>query len=127
MDMADFSMNLRRSLGLLVFSAAIGTAFPALADQAEKLAAGARLAQDVGKGNCLACHAMPSDAKAVTSANIGPPLVAIRARFPDRDQLRRQVWDAGSVNPDTVMPPFGKHQILTPEEIDLIVDYLYTL
>ena len=127
MDMADFSMNLRRSLGLLVFSATIGTAFPALADQAEKLAAGARLAQDVGKGNCLACHAMPSDAKAVTSANIGPPLVAIRARFPDRDQLRRQVWDAGSVNPDTVMPPFGKHQILTPEEIDLIVDYLYTL
>jgi len=81
----------------------------------------------VGKGNCLACHAMPSDAKAVTSANIGPPLVAIRARFPDREQLRRQVWDAGSINPNTVMPPFGKHQILTPEEIDLIVDYLYTL
>jgi sulfur-oxidizing protein SoxX len=127
MDMADFSMNLRRPLGLLVFCAAIGTAFPALADPAEKLAAGARLAQDVGKGNCLACHAMPSDAKAVTSANIGPPLVAIRARFPDREKLRRQVWDAGSVNPDTVMPPFGKHQILTPEEIDLIVDYLYSL
>ncbi len=127
MHMADFSMNLGRSLGLLVFSAAIGTVFPALADQAEKLAAGARLAQDVGKGNCLACHAMPSDAKAVTSANIGPPLVAIRARFPDREQLRRQVWDAGSINPNTVMPPFGKHQILTPEEIDLIVDYLYTL
>jgi len=127
MRMADFSMNLRRLLGLLFFSATIGTVFPALADQAEKLAAGARLAQDVGKGNCLACHAMPSDAKAVTSANIGPPLVAIRARFPDREQLRRQVWDAGSINPNTVMPPFGKHQILTPEEIDLIVDYLYTL
>ena len=29
--------------------------------------------------------------------------------------------------PDTVMPPFGKHRILTGEEIDLIVDYIQTL
>ena len=120
------SMHLGPSLGLLVFAAAIGNAFPVLADQ-DRVATGARLAQDVAKGNCLACHAMPSDAKAVTSANIGPPLVAIRARFPEREQLRRQVWDAGLTNPDTVMPPFGKHQILTTEEIDLIVDYLCTL
>ena len=119
-------MHLGPSLGMLVFAAAIGNAFPVLADQ-DRVATGARLAQDVAKGNCLACHAMPSDAKAVTSANIGPPLVAIRARFPEREQLRRQVWDAGLTNPDTVMPPFGKHQILTTEEIDLIVDYLYTL
>jgi len=120
------SINLTPALGLLVIAAAIGSAFPVLADQ-DRVAAGAKLAQDVAKGNCLACHAMPSDAKAVTSANIGPPLVAIRARFPEREQLRRQVWDAGSINPDTVMPPFGKHQILTTQEIDLIVDYLYTL
>ncbi len=120
------SMHPGPSLGLLVFAAAIGNSFPVLADQ-DRVATGARLAQDVAKGNCLACHAMPSDAKAVTSANIGPPLVAIRARFPEREQLRRQVWDAGLTNPDTVMPPFGKHQILTTEEIDLIVDYLYTL
>ena len=119
-------MNLTPSLGLFLFAAA-GMASPAIADQAERIAAGARLAHEVAKGNCLACHAMPSDANAVTSANIGPPLVAIRARFPDREQLRRQVWDAGLINPDTVMPPFGKHQILTAEEIDLIVDYLYTL
>ena len=119
-------INLTPALGWLFVAAAIGSAVPVQADQ-DKVASGARLAQDVAKGNCLACHAMPSDAKAVTSANIGPPLVAIRARFPEREQLRRQVWDAGSINPDTVMPPFGKHQILTTEEIDLIVDYLYTL
>ncbi len=120
-------MNPTTLPGLLVLAIAFANACPALADQAEKIAAGARLAQDVARGNCLACHAMPSDAKAVTSANIGPPLVAIRARFPDREQLRRQVWDAGLTNPDTVMPPFGKHQILTTDEIELIVDYLYTL
>ena len=70
---------------------------------------------------------MRSDSSAVISANIGPPLIAVRARFPDREQLRRQIWDAGLTNPDMVMPPFGKHQILTVEEIDLIVDCLYTL
>ena len=114
-------------LGWLILAAALGSACPALAEHTEKIAAGVRLAQDVSKGNCLACHAMPGDVSAVTSANIGPPLVAIRARFPDREQLRRQIWDAGLINPDTVMPPFGKHQILTTDEIELIVDYLYTL
>ena len=119
-------MRVAPSLGLLLL-ATVAMAGPAAADQSQRLATGARLAHDVAKGNCLACHAMPSDANAVTSANIGPPLVAMRARFPERESLRRQVWDAGLINPDTVMPPFGKHQILTPEEIDLIVDYLYTL
>jgi len=118
-------MNAVQALGILLLAAA-GTGSPAFADQAPGVAAGARLAHEVTKGNCLACHAMPSDANAVTSATIGPPLVAMRARFPDRETLRRQVWDAGLINPDTVMPPFGKHQILTTEEIELIVDYLYT-
>ncbi len=114
------------SLGLFIFAAAMANCLPVLAEP-DRVPKGARLAQDVAKGNCLACHAMPTDAKAVTSANIGPPLISIRARFPEREQLRRQLWDAGLTNPDTVMPPFGKHQILTTEEIDLIVDYLYTL
>ena len=120
-------MHPASSLRLFIFAAALGNVCPALGEQADRIAAGARLAHEVGKGNCLACHAIPSDAKAVTSANIGPPLVTISARFPDREQLRRQVSDAGLTNPDSVMPPFGKHQILTPEEIDLIIDYLYTL
>ena len=119
-------MNLAGS-PVFVCAVFLGFAGPTLADAPARVAAGARLAQDVGKGNCLACHSLPSDANAATSANIGPPLVNISARFPDRQQLRRQVWDAGVANPDTIMPPFGKHQILTKEEIDLIVDYLYTL
>jgi L-cysteine S-thiosulfotransferase len=109
------------------FAAAFATASTAFADHPQRIAAGARIAQDVTKGNCLACHAMPADVTAVTSANIGPPLVGIRARFPDRKLLLSQIWDAGLTNPDTVMPPFGKHRILTMEEIDLIIDYLYTL
>jgi sulfur-oxidizing protein SoxX len=28
-------------------------------------------------------------------------------------------------NPYSVMPPFGKHRVLTEEEIDLVVEYIY--
>ena len=63
----------------------------------------------------------------VTSANIGPPLVQIGARFPQRERLREQIHDPMRFNPGTVMPPFGKHGILTAAEIEKIIDYLYTL
>jgi len=105
----------------------IGFSVASWADQTGRVAAGAQLAHAVNKGNCLACHAMPTDPGAITSADIGPPLVDLRARFPDRRQLQRQIWDASVANPDTIMPPFGKNRILSAEEIDLIVDYLYTL
>jgi len=88
-------------------------------------ATGQQLAHDVYKGNCLACHQIPGDPSAVSLANIGPPLLHMRERFPDRAVLRSQVWDSMVRNPQTVMPPFGKHKVLTEEEIDLIVDYIY--
>lgn len=88
-------------------------------------ATGQQLAQDVYKGNCLGCHQIPGDASAVSLANIGPPLVSMRERFPDRVFLRSQIWDPSMRNPQTVMPPFGKHKVLTEAEIDLIIDYLY--
>ena len=86
---------------------------------------GQQLAHDVYKGNCLACHQIPGDSTAVSRANIGPPLVNVRSRFPDRGTLRGQIWDSTARNPQTVMPPFGKHKVLTEDEIDLIVDYIY--
>jgi sulfur-oxidizing protein SoxX len=88
-------------------------------------AAGRKLAHDWQKGNCLACHKIPGDAQAVTSADIGPTLQDIKARYPNRAQLRARIWDARGTNPDTVMPPFGTSHILTENEIDKIVDYLY--
>jgi sulfur-oxidizing protein SoxX len=41
--------------------------------------------------------------------------------------LRAQIWDPTARNPNTVMPPFGRHRILSEDEIDLIVDYIHTL
>jgi sulfur-oxidizing protein SoxX len=86
---------------------------------------GQRLAHDVYKGNCLGCHQIPGDPSAVSLANIGPPLVGMRERFADRAFLRSQIWDPTARNPQTVMPPFGKHKVLTEQEIDLVVEYLY--
>lgn len=85
---------------------------------------GKSLAMDRAKGNCLACHAIEDGA---LPGNIGPPLIAMRARFPERAALFEQIWDATRRNPDSRMPPFGRHRVLTEEEIEMIVDYLYTL
>jgi sulfur-oxidizing protein SoxX len=85
---------------------------------------GRSLAMDRAKGNCLACHAIEDG---VLPGNIGPPLIAMRARFPDRAVLFEQIWDATRRNPDSRMPPFGRHGVLTEAEIEMIVDYLYTL
>ena len=99
----------------------------AIADESPRVQAGRALAHDFEKGNCLACHAAPTDPSAVTRANIGPPLVGMRERFRERDALRQQIWDAAIRNSDTIMPPFGKHLILSDDEIELIIDYVYTL
>lgn len=87
---------------------------------------GQEIAFDNRKGNCLACHAMPGT-KGEMAGSIAPPLIAMKLRFPDRAKLRAQVWDATVANPQTSMPPMGKHKILSEEEIDQVVDFIYTL
>lgn len=85
---------------------------------------GKKSAFDRKRGNCLACH-MVGDGE--SPGDIGPPLVAMKARFPDPAKLRAQIVDPMAANPDTRMPPYGKHKIITDKEIDAIIAYLYTL
>lgn len=75
-------------------------------------------------GNCLACHVMDDG---TLPGNIGPPLVSMKLRFPDKAKLRAQIWDATKIKPSSIMPPFGKNKILSEEQIDQVVEYLYTL
>lgn len=110
-----------------LIAAFAGTALQALAAPATDVEAGRAIAHDQEKGNCLACHRMPRDPSAVTLANMGPALENIRGKYPDRAQLRQRVWDASTFNPDTIMPPYGRHRILTEEQIDRVVDYLQGL
>ncbi len=85
---------------------------------------GKKLAFDRKKGNCLACH-MIDDGE--LAGNSGPPLIAMKARFPNREVLFNQIWDPTKNNPNTFMPPFGKHGAITKDEINKIIEYLYTL
>lgn len=94
----------------------------------DRITQGGCIATDRKKGNCMACHTFKGLEKTrLQAGNIAPPLVAMKARFPKRDKLRKQVWDATAANKDTVMPPFGRHKILSDEEIDKVVDWLLTL
>jgi sulfur-oxidizing protein SoxX len=85
---------------------------------------GKELAFDRKKGNCLACHAIEGGAY---GGNIGPPLLMMKARFPERAKLRAQIWDATANNADSAMPPFGKHKALNEAEIDKITDFIWSL
>jgi sulfur-oxidizing protein SoxX len=97
------------------------------ADAPKKEETGKDIAYNRSKGNCLACHAMPSQNDAESPGLYGPPLIAMSARYPDKAKLRAQISDATSINPYTSMPPFGKHKILTDQEIDKVTDFIYSL
>jgi sulfur-oxidizing protein SoxX len=95
-----------------------------LAETATNIEVGKTLAFDRDKGNCLACHAIEDGE---LPGNVAPPLLAMQQRFPLRADLVAQIWDAGGRNPRTTMPPFGRHRILSDEEVEAIVSYLYSL
>jgi sulfur-oxidizing protein SoxX len=103
--------------GQLLFSSAV------LADNAmaEK---GKEIAFDRKKGNCLACHMIEGG---TAPGNIAPPLVAMKGRYPNKQKLWDQIFDPLSVNPESAMPPFGKHEILTKPEMEKVVEYIWTL
>ena len=106
-------------IGCLGFAPSIASA-----DQAADLAKGKKLAFDRKKGNCLACHQIEGGTLA---GNIGPPLIAMKARFPDYDKLRSQIYDARNNNPNTIMIPFGPHAVMSNSEINLVANFIHTL
>ena len=85
---------------------------------------GQKLAFDRGKGNCLTCHVIKGGDLPGT---IGPELVDIKSKYPNRDDLVAILNDETRRNPLTVMPPFGRNRILTEKEINAVVDFLQTL
>ncbi len=87
-------------------------------------ATGKELAESRKKGNCLACHMIIG---ANLPGNIAPPLVAMKARFPNKADLRAQIADARTKVPNTIMLPFGPHEIMSAKEIDKVTDYIYSL
>ena len=106
---------------------AMFTAVPAVADNhadADQIALGKAVYMGKSRGNCVSCHAI-EDPDAKLAGEQGPPTLQMKARFPDKRKLRAQIWDATKMNPLTIMPPLGKHWILSEEEIDAVVEYIY--
>lgn len=115
--------------GMMAVVAALGFALSPAFSWAEtgKVHPGKSLAYDLTKGNCLACHAMPTLPDAEQPGNAGPPLIAMSARYASKSELRAKIWDASKDQPDTFMPLFGKHKVLSEWEIDFIADFIYGL
>ena len=109
---------------IAVVTAALALTPVSTASAETALEKGKALSFDRKLGNCLACHAMDDGD---LPGNIGPPLVSMKLRFPDKAKLRAQIWDATERNANSIMPPFGKHKMLSEEQIDLITDYVHSL
>jgi len=116
--------SLRWKTAVCFLSLSLMSASPAWAADLTAIESGRQLAFDPTKGNCLACHLIEGGE---SPGDLGPPLVAIEARFPDKYKLRSQLWDPMEHNPASRMPPFGRHRILTEDELDMVVEYIYSL
>ncbi len=123
---------MRKTAKLITSASAVATLLGALAMTPQLVIAadksvieeGKAIAFDRKKGNCLACHQIEGGS---LPGNIGPPLVSMQARFPEKAKMRAQIWDSTKNNPNTMMPPFGRHEILTEREIDKVVEFIYSL
>jgi sulfur-oxidizing protein SoxX len=117
-------MRLGRKASAVIFAGCVvGAMLGATARAQAPAMPGQTLAFDRAKGNCLTCHDIKGgDAP----GNVGPQLADMKKRFPDRNELAAVIFDETRRNPQTVMPPFGRNLILTHDEIEAIVDFLYT-
>ncbi len=109
---------------LAIMAGQLGVVPGAAAEGSKALEEGKQLAFSRKKGNCLACHMIEGGS---SPGNVGPPLIAMKARYPDRAKLRAQIWDASEANPETTMVLFGRYEVLTEEEIDKVVDFIWSL
>jgi sulfur-oxidizing protein SoxX len=84
-------------------------------------------------GNCVACHEVPGVQQA--TSNLGPSLKGVGARL-TRETLTHWVKDARTLQPNTLMPPFGstaglnrlsnQQPLLTDAQIQKVVETLLT-
>ena len=113
------------STALAVVLGSLSLSVPTLSQaDSSVVAEGKKIAFDRKKGNCLACHMIEGGS---LPGNIGPPLIAMKARFPDRQVLKAQISNPQQKNPNTIMPPLGPHEILSAGESDKVVEFIHTL
>ena len=88
--------------------------------------------------NCLSCHEAPIPEERF-HGNFGPSLSGVGSKY-SKAEIRIRIIDARLINPDTIMPSYFKilkyprtpesflgKTILTAEEVEHLVEYLYSL
>ena len=108
---------------MMLLGAAAFAPTVAMAADAELAAKGKKIAENRKKGNCFTCHSY----KGVHLAgNLGPSLDGIGKRKTTK-QIYAQIWDATKANPNTTMPPFGKYEVLSKDEVAAVAEWASTL
>ncbi len=78
---------------------------------------GAKLAFDRSRGgSCVACHVMGPKTPSLPGA-VGPDLSTYATWQRDDQWIFNYIYDPRSVNPESVMPPWGTNKVFTVEEI----------
>jgi sulfur-oxidizing protein SoxX len=108
---------------VVLLGAAIITPNIAMAVDADLAAKGKTIAEDRKKGNCFTCHSYEG---AHLAGNMGPALNGISKRK-SKEEIYNQIWDATKANPNTTMPPFGKYEALSKDEITAVTEWVLTL
>ena len=89
------------------------------------------------KVNCLSCHQAPVKEK--FQGNLGPSLIGVGSKY-NKAEIRLRVINAKIINPETIMPAYFvkvkyartpkklmNQTILSAQEVEDIVEYLYSL
>ena len=90
------------------------------------------------KVNCLSCHQAPIKEEKF-QGDFGPSLLGIGTRY-NKEEIRLRVIDSKLINPESIMPSYFKKinyartpkiflnkTILSAQEVEDIVEYLYSL
>ncbi len=90
------------------------------------------------KTNCLSCHNAPLPEEKF-QGNFGPSLLGVGSRY-SKEDIRIRLINAKIINPDSIMPSYYKvldyprtpkkylgKTILEVEEVEHLVEYLYSL
>ncbi|MDH5471689.1 MAG: sulfur oxidation c-type cytochrome SoxX [Gammaproteobacteria bacterium] len=122
--MRHTAITVSTATAIAVVLGSLSLSIPTVSQAESSVDEGKKIAFDRKKGNCLACHQIEGGS---LPGNIGPPLIAMKARFPDKQVLKAQISNPQKNNPNTIMPPFGPHEILSAGEIDMVVEFIHTL
>ena len=130
---------LRLALAVLLAAPAMAQGMPEpLTAVPGDAALGRAIVADRGRGLCLLCHSGPFPEERF-QGNLAPSLAGAGARL-DEAALRLRLVDSRRLNPDSIMPSYGRSEglhrvapalrgrtILSGQEIEDVIAFLLTM